>query len=370
MNLAIVSPNQNAYSETFIQAHKNIPGTNVKFYFGGGIPKELEGKGSIMSRKLTERLFFIIRNKFFPSGLSCSEEYFMKSLKNEKIQCVLAEYGSTGVRVMPVCKKLKIPLIVHFHGWDASADEVIEKYGNDYKEVFNYASAVMAVSRVMEQKLLNLGCPRDKLVYNTYGPNNLFFDIEPAYSNKLFIGIGRFVDKKAPYYTILAFYKVLSKHPDAKLVLAGDGQLFNTCNNLVRFLKIEDSVSFPGVIKTDQFADYLKNAQTFVQHSVTALNGDMEGTPVAVLEASAAGLPVISTLHAGIPDVILNGETGLLVEEHDVDGMAENMIWVLDNPEESKLMGLKGKHRMKENFSMERHLRVLREVIVDSVKDH
>lgn len=363
MNLAIISPAKNAYSETFIQAHKEIPGTNVKFYFGGLIPTELEQEGPLMSKKLLNRLSYGLRSKLFTSDFKYDEESFLKSLKKEKIKCVLAEYGPTGVSVMPVCKKLNIPLIVHFHGFDASVHDTLERYGEAYNEMFKYASAVVAVSTTMRKKLISLGCNSDKIHYTPCAPRDEFFDILPDFSKKQFAGIGRFVDKKAPYYTILAFTQVLKEHPDASLIIGGDGPLFNMCINLIKYLDISDNVTLPGVISPDDFRELLKQSMAFVQHSITAESGDMEGTPVGVSEASAAGLPVVSTIHAGIPDVILNGESGLLVEEHDVDGMAKHMLWIIDNPEKAKQMGMKGKQRMRENFSMDKHLSVLANVI-------
>ncbi len=94
----------------------------------------------------------------------------------------------------------------------------------------------------------------------------------------------------------------------------------------------------------------------------------MEGTPVAILEASAAALPVISTRHAGIPDVIIDGETGFLVDEHDVDGMAENMIKLLDNPDLSEKMGKAGRKNIFEKYRMEIHMDNLNKVIHDVIK--
>ena len=221
-------------------------------------------------------------------------------------------------------------MIVHFHGYDASTFKVIEKC-NNYKEVFNYASKVIVVSKKMEQMILKLDCLKEKLVYNVYGPRSEFDKVKPTYSKKQFIGIGRFIDKKAPYLTILAFKKVLEKQPDAKLLLAGDGALFNTCKNLINHYKLEANVELLGVISSEQYRKYLSESLAFVQHSIRSIIGDMEGTPLAILEASSAGLPVISTLHAGIPDVIQDGKTGLLCREHDVEAMACNMLKILDD---------------------------------------
>jgi colanic acid/amylovoran biosynthesis glycosyltransferase len=363
MNLAIISPNNNAYSETFIQAHKRIPGVNIYYYYGGGIPNFLEGHGDVASKTLWAKTSRNLKHRLKKTGLSLSEEALVDSFKKHRINCVLAEYGLTAVNVLNVCRKIDLPLIAHFHGYDASTHLAIEEYGEAYKEMFSYARSIIAVSRVMEKKLLSLGCPASKLVYNTYGPDDEFLNLVPSYGKKQFIGIGRFVDKKAPYYTLLAFQKTLKKHPDARLIIGGNGPLLNTCNNLVKYLKIENNVSFPGIITPDQYRVYLNESIAFVQHSITAENGDMEGTPVGVLEASAAGLPVISTIHAGIPDVIIHDKTGLLCLEHDVDQMAIHMLQILDDKQFAINMGAAGKENIRKNFSMERHLNLLAEVI-------
>src|SRR5690606_7951411 len=108
--------------------------------------------------------------------------------------------------------------------------------------------------------------------------------VQPTFSKKQFVAIGRFTDKKAPYYTLMAFKEAIKNHPDATLIMAGDGQLLNMCKNLVRFFKIENQVAFPGVISPEKFRELLSESLAFVQHSITAENGDMEGTPLAVLE--------------------------------------------------------------------------------------
>src|SRR5690606_5350206 len=107
-----------------------------------------------------------------------------------------------------------------------------------------------------------------------------------------------------------------------------------------------------------------------VQHSVTAENGDSEGTPLTILEASAAGIPVISTKHAGIPDIEINGETGFLTEEHDVDGMADNMIKILENPGLARHLGANGKQHISANYTLERHIQKLYELIDKAIREN
>ncbi|PWJ43303.1 glycosyltransferase [Sediminitomix flava] len=364
IKLGIISPSQNAYSETFIQAHKNLIDADIYYYYSGALPKKLE-KNNQPLNSFPNKVIYKTIGRIKGDYLLDEKKAFERSLINNKIEVVLAEYGTTASIILPIVKKLHLPLIVHFHGYDASVYEVIER-NNKYKDVFEYAFRVVAVSKVMYDALLGLGCPEEKLILNTYGPNDTFQDLKPTLEDELFVGIGRFVDKKAPYYTILAFQKVLDKFPNAKLVLGGDGMLLNTCHNLVKFLDIEYAVDLLGVIKPEEYRSYLLKARAFVQHSITSNRGDMEGTPLAVLEASAAGVPVISTNHAGIPDVILHEKTGLLVEEHDVEGMANNMIRVLEDRELAAQLGTHGKKRVKNYFSMNKHIGHLNNLVEEA----
>lgn len=365
--IAIVSPSQNAYSETFIQEQKKGLKGNVFYYYGGEVPQYLEGLGKLNSSAIAYSIK--IKRKLGFKTLSVAGTAFMHSLQKNKIQLVLAQYGTTAHQLVTVCKKLNIPLIAHFHGYDASIEAVI-KNCNYYKEVFEYSTFVIAVSRSMQKRLIELGCPKEKLIYNTYGPDDLFLNVVPQFKDPTFIAVGRFVNKKAPYYTILAFKKVHDQFPEAKLVMGGTGELLEVCINLIKALKLQDAVLLPGIIERAQFVEYLCNGLAFVQHSVTALNGDQEGTPVAVLEASAAGLPVISTIHAGIPDVIIDGKTGFLVKEHDVDAMAEKMILLLKNKSLAKQLGSNGKERIIANFTLQRHLDVIDNLIAKTINNN
>ncbi|WP_298247535.1 glycosyltransferase [uncultured Christiangramia sp.] len=360
INTAIISPLQNAYSETFIQAHKKLEG-KIFYYYGDKSFLHLEGEGALSNMPKTT--FLKVKRKILKKSYSyLHEQLFVKSLSKNNIQVVLAEYGITAAIHLPVIKYLNLPLIVHFHGYDASRNDIIKRYKN-YKEVFDYSSYIIVVSKKMYEKLLQMGCPQEKIIYNVYGPNDRFLKVSPKFTNKQFISVGRFVDKKAPYYTLLAFSKVLKSYPEAKLVMAGDGVLLNTCKNMSRYLGIENNVSFPGIITPEIYQEYLENSLAFVQHSVLADNGDSEGTPVSILEASAAGLPVISTLHAGIPDVIINGTTGLLVKEHDVDAMAIKMKIFLKDQNIARKMGEAGKKNISLNYTISRHLGKINELI-------
>lgn len=356
MNIAIFSPAQNTYSETFIQAHKDYLKGTIFYYFGG------KGKIRLENRPKLSRIKVSFLRLLGKSSKEINEYFIRKSLKKNKIDVILIEYGTHAYNLLPILKSVDIPTVVHFHGFDAGVKEVIEACDN-YKEVFKIAKRVIAVSKVMCQMLLELGCPEEKLVYNVYGPNPRFENVTPGFNKLQFLSVGRFTDKKAPYYTILGFKKVVEDFPDVKLLMAGKGELLDVCKNLVRYFNLQDDVKFLGVINQDEYLGLLEESLAYVQHSITTSSGDMEGTPLSILEASCSGLPIISTFHAGIPDVIIDQKTGLLYQEHDVKGMADGMKLLLKNKNLAKEIGQAGKERVKKHFSMDRHINRLQEIL-------
>jgi glycosyltransferase involved in cell wall biosynthesis len=361
MKIALFSPNQNPYSETFIQAHKNYLKGDVFFYYGRGLNIKLENHPKIGSH-LMSNFLKVVRAFGKKSDTFVEEQLVSKSLKKNKIDVVLVEYGHHANHLLPIIKRSGLPLVVHFHGYDASVKELIEKQ-KGYTALFNYASKIIAVSRDMEQKLLDLGCPKDKLCYNANAAQPEFLEIVPTFAKKQFISIGRFKGKKAPYYTILAFMEVLQKHPDAKLLMAGNGVLHEVCENLVNFFGLENNVRFLGVITPEECCKLMESSLAYVQHSITTKDGDMEGMPISILEASSAGLPVIATFHAGIKDVIIHEENGLLCNEHDVKTMGQHMLRLLDDLTFSQKLGTAGKARIKSSFNFDQHISGIQQVL-------
>src|SRR5690606_13773998 len=257
---------------------------------------------------------------------------------------------------------------IHFHGHEAYRSTVLKDYKRKYEEAFVHAKAIIGVSKDMCRQLIALGAPKDKVHYNSYGVDLKSFQCLPREKHrKTLLFVGRFVDKKAPHLVLLSFKKILEKHADAKLNMIGDGYLFNSCKSLARSLKIYDSVNFLGPLEHSNVIHHYLAANVFIQHSITAEDNDKEGTPNSILEAGASCLPVVSTRHAGITDVIIENETGLLVDEGDVDKMAYHVNTLFDDPEMGIRMGVKARRVIEEKFSLTQSIGGLKRIIQSSV---
>ncbi len=370
LKLAIVTPIRSAYSETFIKNHIEYLAGDKYVFYDGSIPRKMDGDIVLIERysKLRRLVIRYLGRKRYNENNYDYQWAFGNALTRNRVQCVLAEYGTTSGYIVSECYRRNIPLIAHFHGYDSSVESVLKDNLSRYQLLFRKAAFIVVVSRAMKKKLLELGAPDSKLVYNVYGPSNEFITIKPNYLSKKVLAVGRFVDKKAPHLTILAFLKVLRKHPEAKLTMVGDGPLLRVCQDMVKHLGISGSVAFTGVRSTEGIIALMREVSLFVQHSLVAENGDSEGTPLSILESMAAGLPIVSTRHAGISDVVEEGKTGFLVNEGDVSGMAESMITLLDDVELAQKMGKAAKARYQNHFTLERHIKVLDDLIKQAIE--
>ncbi len=285
-------------------------------------------------------------------------------LARQKIDIVLAEHGPVGASVWEVCRDAHVPLVVHFHGADAYQAELLSRFRTGYAGMFDYASAIIAVSSDMMEQLRRLGVAGDRLMLVPYGVDEQRFTMTRAERTPPhFIAVGRFVEKKNPILTLAAFRQVLSEHPDSTLTMVGDGPLLGVSKQYAASIHMQDAVTFAGMLSHDDVALRFAEARAFIQHSVRAGNGDCEGTPLAVLEAMASGLPVVATRHGGIMDVVLEGSSGFLVDELDVTGMAKHMAALVQDPALAGRMGCTGRQRIETHYTSAIYLAALHDIL-------
>jgi len=207
--LVIVSGNKNGYSETFVRNHIRYLPAEVHHLYGGTKPTFAPNDEPLMLPEKWADKFFIGTNRRTKQRLNEGIKIY---LKTHKIDAVLAEFGPTGVEMMSLCKALKIPLIVHFHGFDAHNKDIVKAYKVAYKKMFKIAAALVVVSADMRRQLLRLGAPDAKVYHLTLGVDiKLFHPSNKVVTTPNFVSVGRFVPKKA-FKTVGNCVGTASKH--------------------------------------------------------------------------------------------------------------------------------------------------------------
>lgn len=352
--LILLNKSQPSTSETFITNHIN--------YFNGGCINVTSYLP--LESKLPEQLS--VRSLYRRHAVRSRRQALKKKIKALNPDVALAEFGSVGAVSFRILHEIGLPFVVHFHGQDAHAHSFTQKYGDDYKEMFEKSKAIVVVSEFMKRAILDMGAPPEKIRLNVYGVDERKFEkVLPSANPPVIASIGRFVDKKAPYLTLLAFKKVNGHFPDAELVMIGDGYLLETCQRLAKALGVEEKVRFTGSLPHNDAIQMLRSARMLAMHSVVAYDGDSEGTPNVVLEAGCSGLPVVATRHAGIQDVVKPDETGYLVEEGDADGMANYMIQLLKSPQLCDQIGSQAREHILQHFRLENSLKKLETILFE-----
>lgn len=275
--------------------------------------------------------------KQHPTISKQQHECFRQALLKHNVKLIHAHFGPAAIDILPLAKSLNIPLVVTFHGYDISSLLRNKTYVASLKNVFAYAH-VVAISSEMQNKLVALGANPKKLTLNYIGTSFELFKyhvrtpiIEKVVNNEtiIFSQVANFVEKKGHKYTLLAFKEFAKQHPNCILVLAGAGPLLKFSINLANKLDLSDKVIFIGRVTTPEVMNILQNSDCFLHHSVTAKNGDREGLPTSIMEAMATGLPIISTIHAGIPELVRDGIDGYLVKERDLESYTNKMQQIL-----------------------------------------
>ncbi len=370
-NLCIIKPNKDSFSETFVQEHINrLPG-NKKVLYGGVFPV-YDHEGKYLIRSIFGLLSYLVQKKIFHKlDIKVRTQALTNYLKAQKIDVVFVEYGMVGAMVTEACQLANVPLVIHFHGADAYHKETVATYYNLYQKAFKYASYLISVSAEMVERLKDLGAPADKIVNASCGVDTLAFpQLNILNSGKDFLFIGRFVEKKSPMSVVRAFKLVADKFPDAKLQMVGQGPLFEETKALISDLNLEKNITLLGVLNTKQIKQLFAKTRCFVQHSVTAANGDKEGTPVTILEAGSSGLAIVSTQHSGIKEAVINGETGYLVAEYDIEGMAHFMIKIAEDVELASSLGIKEAAHIRRNYDIRDRINTITTLLKQAIKEN
>jgi len=246
-----------------------------------------------------------------------------------------------------------VPLVVHFHGLDVSSSLRRNRwYRSSLVRALPEFAACIVVGSRQREVLLDLGVQPERIHLIPCGvPTEEFFPQEvPARNSVRFLTVGRLEPFKGVEEIIKAFALIRDRLAQTELVIVGDGSQSSYLQQMVNDLDIGGSVSFAGALPTDAVREQIAKADVFLQHSLESESGWFEGFGVTVAEASAMALAVIGSRCGGIMDQIVDGETGILVDQLDVSGLAAAMEKLAGNPELRAKLGAAARERVVEQF--------------------
>jgi len=285
--------------------------------------------------------------------------YMKKIIKKEKINLIHAHWIlPQGVLAALFKKILNIPYIVTVHAGDIfPIRSIFFRYLSKITlKNCDYCSAnssytkkaILDITQVEKINVIPMGVDFD--LFRRHKKNNSIrkkFNI----NGKFILFVGRLAEKKGLKYLIIAMQNVLKKFPDAKLIIIGDGSEKDNLTKLISERGISKNVIFAGKINNKELPDYYSAADVFVGPSIVTKKGDTEGLGIVFLESLASGTCVIGSNVGGIPDIIKDNETGLLVKEKNPKELAETIINVLSNEKLKNKLTKQGYIYIKDKFS-------------------
>jgi len=322
---------------------------------------ELVRSGNILSRSRRE---LELRHLHFLGIERKQKEALNKSRLEFKPTCVIVHFGPNLLKYFNWLKALKIPVLVFFHGYDVS---------KLWKQSFFYRKGIkkvlrskyifpIVVSQYLQKTLETYIKPFNKIQVQYLGIDYdefILSEIPGDSEVKKFVQVSRLVPKKGIEITLKAFSLFKQNHPQIQFRydIVGDGILKEILESLAIKLDIKSQVVFHGFKSQDEVLKILNDSDVYVQHSIISNTGDTEGLPISLMEAMALNMPIVSTQHSGIPELIDHRKHGLLVKENDIDAMSQALFDILSFNNTS------GREKIKDHFSLMKNCQSLIEKI-------
>jgi len=349
-------------SETFVQAqaaglHRYQPLVVGMVDKGGAIPELAE---RLVVATATERLQLQLGD----AGA------LARRLAAYRPRLVHAHFGTDGLLALPLARALGVPLVTSLRGYDVQRSRAAllrsgrlswMRYALAQKRLMEEGALFLAVSDALRDRAIARGFPDERTLthYNGVDLNRFAPSPDPP-AARIILHAGRLVEKKGTALLIEVFSRVAKEFPDAKLVIAGDGPLRMSLQR--QAAPLGGQVQFLGAVLRVRIADLMRTAWLLATPSVTARDGDAEGLPNVVVEAAASGVPVVATAHAGIPEAVEDGVSGLIVPENDPAALAAALRRLLGSAELRSAQSAAARRLAKSRFDLRRQSERLEEI--------
>ncbi len=279
---------------------------------------------------------------------------FLDKKPYDIIHCQFGTQGNDGM-IFRAIGAVKGKLITSFRGYDISW--FVKAQGEDvYNGLFLQGDFFLSNCEFFRQRAIKLGCDENKIVVHGSGIDCSRFEFKarkPHADGKVRIATtGRLVEKKGIEYGIRGVAKLAKVHKNIEYNIIGDGILKEHLQQVINELDVADKVKLVGWKNQREIIEILDNTHIFIAPSVTASDGNQDAPVNTLKEAMAMGLPVIGTLHGGIPELVQDGISGFLVPERDADAIADKLSYLIEHPEIWEQMGRLGRAYVEEHYDM------------------
>ncbi len=242
----------------------------------------------------------------------------------------IAHFGPAGVTAAKLRELgvIRGKIATIFHGIDISSREVLNHYTPEYQQLFRRGDLMLPISDLWAGRLQKMGCPREKIAVSRMGVDMTRFSPRPVKAPATpleIISVARLTEKKGLHVAIEACRQLKEQGVAFRYRILGIGPWERRLRTLIEQYQLEDVVEMPGFKPSHEVKAMLDDADVFLLPSVTGADGDMEGIPVALMEAMAVGIPVVSSLHSGIPELVEADKSGWLVPENDARALAQRL---------------------------------------------
>lgn len=283
------------------------------------------------------------------------------ALRRHDLALLHAHFGVEGVYAVKLAEALGVPLVTTLHGFDVSLTRA-RLLGSGKVSWINYAiwchqlfasgAVFVCVSEHVRRCAVDWGYPADRLIVLPIGVDVEMIQPVALVERPRILHVARLVEKKGTGDLLRAFAAVRRAVPGAELVIVGSGPLRTRLMALARELGVTAAVRFLGAQPYAETLRWMAESRLLCLPSVTAASGDQEGLGMVLLEAGATGRPVIGTDHGGIPEAVIDGETGFLVPERDVAGLTERIVTLLRDPDLCERLGRAGRDLVVTRFNL------------------
>lgn len=295
-----------------------------------------------------------------------------KILDRKQADLLHIYFGHTGVHLLPFLRRWPRPTVCSFHGMDVQPRENQPGYLDRMRELLEELPLVMARSESLKERLIALGCDPGKIRLNRTGiPMEKFSKVErtrPENGRWHFVQACRLIEKKGLDVSLKAFADFVAKGNDARFTIAGEGPLEQEIKILSRELGVEERIDFVGFLSELELADLFRRAHIFFHPSQLTPDKNQEGVPNSMLEAMATGLPVLGTVHGGIPEAVTDGSSGILVPERDHQALACAVNRMVQEEGAWETMALQAAEDVRKSFGKEEQLAKLEDVYFEALE--